>query len=813
MSSPTPRSGGKRPSLRKPLCNLVVLVGALLLAIGPRGASAQTPGVSSASAQARAIVKFKPGSSLSRQSPAPAPPFASRANILGKRLGVTIVDGPPLSDDTQVVMSRGVSSTELAQRLAIDPDVEYAVPDQRRKPHAVPNDPLYPEGLPGSGPAVGQWYLRAPDSVVKSSLNVESAWGVTIGDARIVVAVLDTGVRFDHPDLKTVDAGGNLLPGYDMVSDIDVANDGDGRDADASDPGDWVTAAEAALAGVPFHDCDTRDSSWHGTQVSGLIAALTDNAVGMASVGRSVLVLPVRVLGKCGGFDSDIIAGIRWAAGLPVPGVPQNPSRAQVINLSLGGSGPCNAAYQQAITQATATGSVIVASAGNTAGHAVETPANCQGVIAVAALRHVGTKVGFSDLGPEIAISAPGGNCINVTAGSPCLYPILTTSNSGTTTPVDAIYTDSFKPSLGTSFSAPLVAGTVALMLSAQPALTPLQVRLVLQTTARAFPTTGGDNGDGTPVLQCTAPQFGPTGQPVDQLQCYCTIDTCGAGMLDAGAAVVGAKAGLAAAGVPAQGMWWKAPANSESGWGINFAHQGEVLFATWFTYDPTGKAWWLSMTANRVSLAPDVYTGSLIQSRGPPFSATPFDPARVTRSVVGSATVTLTDLNRGTFSYTVNGVQQSKSITRQAFGPVPQCAYALQPDFASATNYQDIWWAAGGSEAGWGLNLAHQGDVLFATWFTYDLDGTPMWLSGAATKGALGVYSGQLIRTNGPSFAAVPFNPLAVQRVPVGSITLAFANGNAGTFTYTVDGVSQVKSITRLLFAPPAGTLCRTAS
>jgi len=483
-----------------------------------------------------------------------------------------------------------------------------------------------------------------------------------------------------------------------------------------------------------------------------------------------------------------------------------------VINLSLGGEGTCDFAYQQAVTQVNALGAVVVASAGNSAGHAVRTPANCNGVIAVAALRHVGAKVGFSDLGPEIAISAPGGNCINVTPGSACLYPILTTSNAGTTTPGDHIYTDSFRRSLGTSFSSPLVAGTVALMLSAQPTLTPAQVRVVLQATARPFPTTGGDNGDGTTVLQCTAPQFDAVGEPVDQLQCYCTIDTCGAGMLDAGAAVVGAKAGLAAAGVPAQGLWWRAPANTESGWGINFAHQGETLFATWFTYDPTGKAWWLSMTATRTALAPDVYSGALIETRGPPFSATPFDPAQVTRAVVGSATLTLNDVNRGTFNYVVNGVQQTKPITRHAFGPVPQCSYGAQPDFANATNYQDVWWTTGGTEAGWGINLAHQGDVIFATWFTYDLQGNPMWLSAAASKNAQGAYSGPLIRTLGPSFAAVPFNSALVQRGIVGSLTLAFSNGNAGSFTYTLDGVSQVKSIARLLFAPPAGTLCRSA-
>ena len=809
---PHPRAIGTPLPLRK-LIRCFTAISVALLASAPPMLMAQTPIVASATSSARVIVKFKADSLLTKQSSPIVPPL-SRADILGKRLGVAMADGPALSDDTQVVISKGISSTELAQRLARDPDVEYAVPDQRRKRLVAPNDPLYGDGVAGNGPAVGQWYLRAPDSVVKSSLDVETAWNVTTGDASVVVAVLDTGVRFDHPDLMPVSAGGNLLPGYDMISDIDVANDSDGRDPDASDPGDWVTDAEISMVGGPFHECspEADNSSWHGTQVAGLIGALTDNSIGMASVARRMRILPVRVLGKCGGFDSDIIAGLRWAAGLGVPGVPANADPAKVINLSLGSEGPCTAAYQQAIAQVNAVGAIVVTSAGNSAGHAAGTPANCSGAIAVAALRHVGTKVGFSDLGTEIAISAPGGNCINVTEGSPCLYPILTTSNAGTTTPGNHIHTDSFRPSLGTSFAAPLVSGTVALMLSVQPTLTPLQARIVLQASARPFPTTGGDNGDGTTVLQCAAPQFTPLGQPIDQLQCYCTIDTCGAGMLDAGAAVVGAQAGLAAAGVPAQGLWWKAPANSESGWGINFAHQGEVLFATWFTYDPTGKAWWLSMAANRTAAAPDVYTGQLIETRGPAFNASPFNPALVTRSVVGSATLVLNDVNRGTFTYIVNGLQQTKAITRFAFGPVPQCTYALQPDFFNATNYQDLWWAAGGGESGWGINLAHQGDLIFATWFTYDLDGTPMWLSAAAPKTSPGVYSGQLIRTTGPSFAAVPFNPAFVQRTPVGSVTFTFSNGNAATFAYTVNGVTQVKSIARLLFAPPAGTLCESA-
>jgi serine protease len=758
---------------------------------------------------ARVIVKFRADSVLvTTKALAGTDRETSRAQALGERVGVAMSAGAPLSDRAQVVFAAGVSSAALAARLAAESDVEYAVPDERKRLVTAPNDPLYANGVGGNGPAVGQWYLRAPDSTVLSSINAEAAWSITTGSPSVVVADLDTGVRFEHPDLLAVAAGGNLLPGYCMISDPGTANNTTCRGPDASDPGDWVTEAELSQRHSEFYQCEPAptDSSWHGTQTAGLIAALTNNGIGMASVGRTVELLPVRVLGKCGGFDSDIIAGMFWAAGFPVPGVPANPTPAQVINLSLGGAGACNAAYADAVNHITAARTVIVVAAGNSTGNSVGEPGNCPGVIAVGGLRHAGTKVGFSSLGPEIAISAPAGNCINIAVGSPCLYPILTTSNSGTTTPASSIYTDSYNPSLGTSFSTPLVSGTVALMFAVQPLLTPWQARVALESTARPFPTTSTDST----VTQCTAPQYDVDGNPIDQLECLCTIDTCGAGMLDAGAAVSAASAGLAS-GVQAEGLWWKLPAGSESGWGINFVQQGNVIFATWFTYDVTGKAWWLVMTANKTGTSPDTYTGALYATHGPAFSAVPFDPNLVTSTSVGSGTLTFPDTNRATFTYIVGFTQQTKTLTREVFGTLPKCTYSAQPDFASASNYQDLWWAApAGSESGWGINLTHQGDTIFATWFTYDVDNSPMWLVVTATKTAPGVYTGTLYRTTGPAFNSVPFNPALVAITAVGTSTLAFANGNAATFAYSVNGVAQAKQITRELFAPPAGTLCQ---
>ena len=483
--------------------------------------SAQTA-VATPAAEARVIVKYRADSTLMRPLAASGPAAAPRhANALSNRLGFTLRDGRSIGARAQVLRAQGMSSHDLAERLAAQDDVEYAVVDGRKYATSVPNDPLYGPQTSVT-PLVGQWYLRPPTSAtiasatsVVSSINAQAAWDITTGNPAVVVADLDTGVRPDHPDLAA-----KLRPGYDFVTDTTVSVDGDGRDADPSDPGDY--------------GCATGDtSSWHGTQVAGLIGAATNNGIGMAGVGYNVMLLPVRVLGKCGGYDSDIQAAMLWAAG-----VSANPTAnaypAKVINLSLGSTGACNAAYADVVRQVNAAGVVVVAAAGND-GLAVGTPANCAGVIAVAGVRHAGTKVSYSDLGPEIALAAPAGNCVS-SNNIPCLYPLLTTSNSGSTTPVlgaaGAIYTgDGLNASIGTSFSSPLVAGTVGLMFSVNPGLTPAQVLAALKGTARPFPS----SGSAATVPACTVPG---SSSPAQYYECYCTTATCGAGLLDAGLAV-----------------------------------------------------------------------------------------------------------------------------------------------------------------------------------------------------------------------------------------------------------------------------------
>jgi hypothetical protein len=259
-------------------------------------------------------------------------------------------------------------------------------------------------------------------------------------------------------------------------------------------------------------------------------------------------------------------------------------------------------------------------------------------------------------------------------------------------------------------------------------------------------------------------------------------------------------------ASVNVQGLWWRSQA--ESGWGVNLTHQGDTLFATWFTYDASGNGLWLVMSDGAKTGA-NTYSGTLYRTTGPAFNSATFNPSSVVRTPVGSATFSFTDGNNGTFTATVDGVVVSKPITRLSYASsMPTCE--LGGSAGAAPNYQDLWWRNGGAESGWGLNITHQGDTLFITWFTYGADGKGMWLSASnVVKTANGTYSGVLTRTTGPAFDSANFDPARVSRVTVGTMTLSFTDAANGVFTYTVDGVTQSKPITRLIYANPA-TVCR---
>lgn len=302
-----------------------------------------------------------------------------------------------------------------------------------------------------------QWHYFSQYGV-----NLPAAWDITRGNSQTVVAVIDSGIR-PHKDLE-----GRILPGVDLVSDIFMANDGNGRDSDPSDPGDWIERGDFCYTN------SSSSSTWHGTHVAGTIGANSGNGYGVAGVNWNTKILPVRVLGKCGGYLSDIADGIRWAAGASVAGVPNNQNPAQVINLSLGGLGSCSTTIQSAIDEARARGAVVVVAAGNDGRNlnlTDYTPANCYGVINVGASERYGQMSFYSNYGNSIDVMAPGGDNYG---------RVVSLSNSGTRSPAG----DDYKGMIGTSMAAPHVAGVASLILSVNPGLFPNQVEAILKETA-----------------------------------------------------------------------------------------------------------------------------------------------------------------------------------------------------------------------------------------------------------------------------------------------------------------------------------------
>ena len=330
------------------------------------------------------------------------------------------------------------------QLMADDPNVLYAEPDRKLQALATATDPHY----------TSQWHYFEP----VGGLNLPSAWDQSTGDG-VVVAVIDTGVR-PHVDLAD-----NLLTGYDFVSSTSASNDGDGRDNDAIDPGDG---------------CNGGHSSWHGTHVAGTIAAVTNNGEGGAGVAYAAKILPVRVLGCGGGYFSDIADGMIWASGSAVGAVAAPSQPAKVLNLSLGGRSACSTTLQSAINAARSNGAVVVVAAGNSNQDAgLHTPANCAGVITVAATGRTGARASYSNFGAKIDVAAPGGDQRTGSANG-----VLSTLNDGASSPGN----DSYGYYQGTSMAAPHVAGVAALMLSRNPALTPDEIEVLLKSTVRRLP-------------------------------------------------------------------------------------------------------------------------------------------------------------------------------------------------------------------------------------------------------------------------------------------------------------------------------------
>ncbi|MCG8335023.1 MAG: S8 family peptidase [Proteobacteria bacterium] len=423
--------------------------------------------------------------------------FNQMQNLVS-RSGVDLINKGAMSGGAQILdLPYKMNLDEVANVIANledDPDVEYVEPNRRHYPMLEPNDTHYFNG--------NQWHYK-DSSGEPGSVNLPDAWADTTGDESLVIAVLDSGLLPDHEDISS----DRIVSGYDFITHYRIANDDIGystnsRDNDPTDPGDWITLSEAigVDASGDYAGCDVQDSSWHGTHVAGTIGADTNNNMGVAGVNWNSKILPVRVLGKCGGTTQDIADGIRWAAGIHVDGVPDNANPAKVINLSLGGKHACSSSpvMQSAINDAVnIKGAVVVVAAGNEGIDAKNySPAGCDNVITVASINRDGGRSTFSNYGSSVEIAAPGGD-----EPSNVDDDIYSTLNDGTTEASG----DSYAYYQGTSMATPHVAGIISLLLSIRPGLSPDQVNKKIQATARAFPT-GSD----------------------------CNVSLCGAGIIDA---------------------------------------------------------------------------------------------------------------------------------------------------------------------------------------------------------------------------------------------------------------------------------------
>ena len=330
--------------------------------------------------------------------------------------------------------------------MALQDGVEYAEPNYIRKPLATPDDTYYSY----------QWHYP--------QINLPQAWNITTGtpdSGNVIVAVIDTGVYLAHPDLDgKISADG----GYDFISNTSISNDGDGIDSNPDDPGDSTNLSE---------------SSWHGTHVAGTVAAESDNAAGVSGVSWGAKIMPLRVLGIGGGTSDDIIEAVYYAAGLANDSGAPPSQKADIINLSLGGTS-YSSSEQAAYTAARNAGVIIVAAAGNASTSTLYYPASYDGVISVSATDYNDELTSYSNYGSKIDIAAPGGatGADDNDDGYPDgIYSTYVSVNNASNT-----RSASYQWLQGTSMASPHVAGVLALMKAVYPALTPDEVDALIST-------------------------------------------------------------------------------------------------------------------------------------------------------------------------------------------------------------------------------------------------------------------------------------------------------------------------------------------
>lgn len=419
------------------------------------------------------IIKFEEESLLGQQ--AANPDGSGLMQALSNAAGMTLTYQRIMTGDAHVLrLPERLPEADVAA-IAVEltnmDGVLYAEPD-RMLHHWETNEPHFVDGLPDDTFLSLQWHYDY-ETTFAQGIGALAAWNITTGSPDVIVSVIDSGILSDHPDFA-----GQLVPGYDFISEPLISNDGDGRDSNPYDNGDFVPANYC------FSGSQPSNSSWHGTHVAGTVGAASNNGTGVAGVSWQSKILPVRALGRCGGFTSDIADGIVWSAGGPVAGTPANPNPAHVINMSLGGVGSCSITEQNAINQAVARGATIVVASGNSnANSSGFSPGNCANVINVASNDRFGDRAFYSNFGSNIDVAAPGGDTSFFEDDG-----VLSTLNRGTTVPGDHAY--AFYQ--GTSMAAPHVAGVAALMYAANPNITPAQVESVMKSTTNAF--TSGSN-------------------------------------------------------------------------------------------------------------------------------------------------------------------------------------------------------------------------------------------------------------------------------------------------------------------------------
>ena len=441
-----------------------------------------------------------------------------------------LTPGWVLVEGTQALSTTDAQA--MVKRLRADARVSHVMANSAEQRAAVPNDTLFRDAN------TPQWWLDDYSATTNpAAANFTAAWDISTGAGSPVVAVLDTGIT-SHPDLDA----NMLLPGYNFISNGSYAGNGVSRSATALDLGDGVTSAQIQANPSLYDGCSLDSStgstsSWHGTLVAGQLAAVTNNGAGVSGIDWHGKVLPVRVAGQCGALVSDMVDGMNWAAGVAVNGVPANPNPAKVLVIGFAGLASCNTSdpdatiaaaatlYTDTISALRAKGVFIVAAAGNQK-TAVGRPANCAGVFAVTAVNRLGYKAQYANYGPEVQLAATGGDMPNNHAPLRCDTiagvpdgGVVSTFNKGTTAPDTSATGYGYAAVSGTSFAAPQVAGTAALMWAANPALTLAQIESGLKLSAR-------------PHVIATA--LGYCSDMNNGYRCTCTTSTCGAGLLDA---------------------------------------------------------------------------------------------------------------------------------------------------------------------------------------------------------------------------------------------------------------------------------------